>query len=257
MDIEIFKNNEFGEIRGLVIDDEPYFVAKDVAAALGYKDTNNAVKQHCRGVVKCHPIKDRLERTQEVRVIMESDIYRLVIGSKLPEAEKFEAWVFEEVLPSIRKHGAFLTDKTIEDVLTDPDTLIRLAQDLKKEKAKRREIEMAHKKMKPKADYADAVIGVSNTVSFRDWIATLKSDHGLKVGERKVLKMLMEKKILYRTYPANELRAYSEYAKYFTLVPVVTTTPKGSKQHMQLKVTGLGQVKVGERVVKYFMKREE
>lgn len=87
--------------------EHPLFVAKDVAQALGYADTVNAIKQFCRGVVKHHPIVDALGRTQEVRVIEEPDVYRLIFGSKLESAQKFQDWVFEEVLPAIRKTGAY------------------------------------------------------------------------------------------------------------------------------------------------------
>jgi prophage antirepressor-like protein len=86
---------------------EPLFVAKDVAAALGYADTNNAIKQHCRGVVEYHPIVDSLGRKQEARVIREPDLYRLIAGSQLPSAQSFERLVFEDILPSIRKTGRY------------------------------------------------------------------------------------------------------------------------------------------------------
>lgn len=94
-------------IRVVEIDGEPWFVGKDVAAALGYADTTNALKQHCRGVAKHHPILDSLGRTQEARVLNEANVLRLIVNSNLPAAEKFEAWVFEEVLPTIRRTGSY------------------------------------------------------------------------------------------------------------------------------------------------------
>lgn len=94
-------------VRVVTVDGEPWFVGKDVACVLGYKDTTNAIKLHCRGVAKHHPILDSLGRTQEVRIISEPDMLRLIVGSKLPAAERFERWVFEEVLPSIRKTGRY------------------------------------------------------------------------------------------------------------------------------------------------------
>lgn len=98
-------------VRVVMVDGEPWFVGKDVAEVLGYKDTTNAIKQHCRGVVKHHPIVDSLGRNQEVRIISEPDMLRLIVSSKLPAAEAFERWVFEEVLPSIRKTGAYVDPK--------------------------------------------------------------------------------------------------------------------------------------------------
>ena len=105
-ELQIFNSGEFGEIRTIEIDGKPYFVGADVAKALGYKDTVNALKQHCRGVVKHHLI-DSLGRNQEASFITEGDLYRLIMKSKLPSAEKFESWVMDEVLPTIRKTGSY------------------------------------------------------------------------------------------------------------------------------------------------------
>lgn len=97
-------------VRVVMVDGEPWFVGKDVAEVLGYTDTVNAIKQHCKGVVKRHPLSTP-GGTQELRVISEPDMLRLIVGSKLPAAERFERWVFEEVLPSIRKTGAYVDPK--------------------------------------------------------------------------------------------------------------------------------------------------
>ena len=105
-ELQIFNSDEFGEIRTVEIDGKPYFVGADVAKALGYKDTVNALKQHCRGVVK-HHLTDSLGSNQEASFITEGDLYRLIMKSKLPSAEKFESWVMDEVLPTIRKTGSY------------------------------------------------------------------------------------------------------------------------------------------------------
>jgi len=93
-------------VRTLMIDDQPWFVGKDVALALGYVDPTNAIKLHCKGVVKRHPLQT-IGGVQELRIIPESDVFRLIVSSHLPEAEQFERWVFEEVLPSLRRHGHY------------------------------------------------------------------------------------------------------------------------------------------------------
>jgi prophage antirepressor-like protein len=98
---------EAHEVRTVEIDGATWWVGKDVCEVLGYKDTVNAIKQHCRGVVKHHPIVDSLGRNQEVRIIAEPDLFRLIAGSRLPEANRFEAWIYEEVLPSIRRTGSY------------------------------------------------------------------------------------------------------------------------------------------------------
>ncbi|HGS9865924.1 TPA: Bro-N domain-containing protein [Clostridioides difficile] len=115
--LQVFKNSDFGEIRTVEIDGKPYFVATDIARCLGYKDATNAIKQHCKWVVKHHiPHPQSKTKTLEVNVIPEGDMYRLITNSELPSAEKFESWVFDEVLPSIRKTGTYSTkSKNIKD----------------------------------------------------------------------------------------------------------------------------------------------
>lgn len=108
----IFESNEFGKVRSVVIDGKPYFVGKDVAEILGYSDPSRAVRQHCRGRVK-HPIIDNTGFEQQTSVISEGDLYRLIIRSKLPNAEKFEAWVMDEVLPTIRRTGSYSIEQSI------------------------------------------------------------------------------------------------------------------------------------------------
>ena len=113
-EIAIFQNPEFGEVRTITEDGQTLFCAKDVAAALGYKDTTNAIKQHCRGVVKRH-LTDSLGRNQETNFIPEGDIYRLAAKSELPGADRFERWIFDEVLPSIRRTGSYSVKKPMTD----------------------------------------------------------------------------------------------------------------------------------------------
>lgn len=105
--IKVFENTEFGSIRTLEIDNKPYFCGSDVASALGYSNVRDAISRHCKGVVKHDtPTSSGI---QLMSYIPEGDIYRLIVRSKLPTAERFESWVFDEVLPSIRKHGAYIT----------------------------------------------------------------------------------------------------------------------------------------------------
>lgn len=107
-ELEIFKNEEFGEVRTVMIDDKPYFVANDIASALGYKRPADAVSAHCKGSVKYRYLTNGGQ--QEVKIIPEGDVYRLIIKSKLPNAQKFESWVMDEVLPTIRKTGGYVNN---------------------------------------------------------------------------------------------------------------------------------------------------
>lgn len=111
---EIFSNNEFGQIRTLEIDGKPYFVASDITKILAYKNTSKAIKDHCRYVTKCYiPHPQSKTKTIEVNVIPEGDLYRLIANSELSSAEKFETWIFDEVLPTIRKTGGYVSNDTL------------------------------------------------------------------------------------------------------------------------------------------------
>src|SRR5690606_19661551 len=141
--IQAFNHQLFGEIRAVVLDDKPYFVGVDVARALEYSNPSKAVIDHCKGITKLEIPSPG--GTQETNVIPEGDVYRLIIKaadqSRNPnikaKAEQFERWIFDEVLPSIRKHGAYMTNETLEKALTSPDFLIQLATRLKEEQEKR------------------------------------------------------------------------------------------------------------------------
>ena len=163
MELQVFESTEFGKVRTVQINGEPYFVGKDIAEALGYSNYRDAISRHCKGVVKHDtPTESGI---QEMSFIPESDVYRLIFRSKLPSAEKFETWVVGEVLPAIRKHGAYMTEETLEKALTSPDFLIKLATELKKEKTKNKELtektvmqEQLIGELKPKADYVDTIL---------------------------------------------------------------------------------------------------
>ena len=137
-DLQIFNNEEFGQVRIVEIEGKPYFVGKDVANALGYSNPRDAILRHCKGVVKHDSFK---EGGQMIALIPEGDMYRLITHSKLESAERFEGWVFDEVLPTIRKHGIYATDNVIDNIMNNPDFGIQLLTKLKEERAARVEAE--------------------------------------------------------------------------------------------------------------------
>lgn len=140
--IEIFRHEVFGEIRVVISKDgEPLFCGKDIAVSLGYSDPSDAVRNHCKSGKKVFCPHANGIGGVNITCIPEKDVYRLIMRSNLPSAEKFQDWVCEEVLPSIRKHGAYMTDDVIQRTLTDPDYLIQLATVLKEEKQKRLQAE--------------------------------------------------------------------------------------------------------------------
>lgn len=140
-EVQIFNNEEFGQVRTLVINGEPWFVGKDVAEILGYSNTRKALADHVdeedKGVTKC----DTLGGVQDLTVINESGLYSLILSSKMPNAKKFKSWVTSEVLPSIRKHGIYATDNVIDNILNNPDFGIQLLTKLKEERIARVEAE--------------------------------------------------------------------------------------------------------------------
>lgn len=173
--IKPFFKQEFGEIRATEINGKPYFVGKDIATSLGYSNTNDAVSRHCKGVVKHEGLK---VNGTPIALIPEGDVYRLIVKSKLPQAEKFEVWVFDEVLPTIRKHGMYARD----EILDNPDLLIEVATKLKNERDKNKQLELDKAvltqqvgELKPKADYTDMVLQNKSLMS----ITAIAKDYGM------------------------------------------------------------------------------
>lgn len=179
-DLQIFNNEEFGSVRMIQIDGQPYFSAKDVAEALKYVNPRDAVARHCKGVVK-HDLPTK-GGTQSILFISEGDIYRLIVRSKLPEAEKFETWVFEEVLPSIRKTGGYKLPQTMSEAL-------RLYAD---ELEKNQLLIEENEKMKPKAEFFDAVTDSKDAVP----IGTVARVLDMGIGRNKLFEFLRDEKIL-------------------------------------------------------------
>ena len=140
----------------MLVNDKSYFLANDVARALGYKRPADAISAHCKGSVKHRYLTNGGE--QEAKFIPEGDIYRLIMKSKLPSAEKFESWVMDEILPSIRKHGAYMTNEVIERTLTDPDYLIQLPTALKEERQARLLAEQQVKEQEKVITYKQTLI---------------------------------------------------------------------------------------------------
>lgn len=195
-ELEIFKNEEFGEIRTVVIENEPWFVGKDIAFVLGYSNSRKAIIDHVddedKGVTKC----DTLGGSQDLTVINESGLYSLILSSKLPTAKKFKHWVTSEVLPTIRKHGAYMTDEKAFDVLHNAGGLADLLQQAA-EQLKQKDVQI--ERMKPKALFADAVAGSNTSILIRE-LAKIIKGKGVNIGEHKLFGWLREHGYLIRKY---------------------------------------------------------
>nr|DAL87231.1 MAG TPA: repressor domain protein [Caudoviricetes sp.]DAR75159.1 MAG TPA: repressor domain protein [Caudoviricetes sp.] len=197
--IKIFNNAEFGEIRVMLIDDDPWFVGKDIAAALGYKDTINALKAHVDEQDKRGWRITTPSGEQQATIINESGLYSLIFSSKLESAQRFKHWVTHEVLPSIRKHGMYMTDNLLETAIANPDFVIGLIQNMKAEKEKSVALQTQNKQlcekneeMQPKADYFDDLVAWNVSTNFR---STAKE---LRIPERLFIKMLISDGYIYR-----------------------------------------------------------
>lgn len=243
-ELEIFKNEDFGEIRTLLINDKPYFCASDIAKVLGYSNTRDAISRHCKGVVKSDiPTNSGI---QTVSFIPEGDIYRLIVKSKLPSAERFETWVMDEVLPTIRKHGAYMTNDVIERTLTDPDYLIQLATALKEERQARLIAEQKIEEQKPLVEFADKVSNSSNLIDMGK-MAKLLKDENINIGRNRLFEWLRKKDILMR----NNI-PYQRYIDggYFQVKESTFETPYGTKTQQTTFVTGKGQIYITEKLRK-------
>lgn len=180
-ELQIFENPEFGSVRTVEIDGEPWFVGKDVATALGYANTADAIQKHVDNDDKLESQIAISGQNRKIIVINESGLYSLVLSSKLPSAKKFKKWVTSEVLPSIRKHGMYAE----KELLDNPDLLIKVAQALKEEREKNKKLSEENKRMKPKEIFADAVT-VSDTCILIGELAKIIKQNGVDIGQNRL-----------------------------------------------------------------------
>lgn len=197
-DMKIFENPEFGEIRTVELDGEPWLVGKDVAEALGYQNPQKAIRDHVDNEDRTANESFTVNGTA-LTLINESGLYSLVLSSKLPGAKRFRRWVTTEVLPSIRKHGAYMTPETLQEAILNPDIMIRLCQQLKSEQDKNMALRADNSRlaaqnqiMQPKADYFDELVERNTLTNFRE---TAKQ---IGVGEKVFISFLLKKKYIYR-----------------------------------------------------------
>ena len=203
-ELTVFESAEYGSIRTVEIDSKPYFVASDVAKALGYVNDRDAISRHCRWVVK-HDIPHPQSKTKTlaVNVIPKGDVVRLAASSELKGAEKFESWIFDEVIPSVLNHGMYATD----ELINNPDLLIAVATKLKEERERnkrleeqrqaleRETIEMDKKisELTPKANYVDVILKSKSTVL----VTQIAQDYGMsaKAFNRKLKELGIQHKV--------------------------------------------------------------
>lgn len=247
MDIQVFNNEQFGSLRTYEEDGQILFCGKDVATSLGYKNTNDAMKKHCKGVAKRYPLQTA-GGVQEFVFITEPDLYRLIVHSKLPTAEKFERWVFEEVLPSIHRTGGYMIakqDETPEQIMA---RAVLVAQDTIERQKKQLE------ELKPKALFADAVAASDGTCLVGE-LAKMLKQNGVSIGQNRLFSWMREHGYLGKT--GSNRNVPTQRAMEQGLFRIKETAVTHSDGHVTInrtpKVTGKGQ----RYFIEVFAKRGE
>lgn len=235
--IQIFNNEEFGEVRVIEETGKPLFCGNDVAKALGYARPNDAISAHCRATVKrSTPISGKM---QEINYIPEGDVYRLITHSKLPAAERFESWVFDTVLPSIRKTGGYIQG---EESMSDDDLIARalvMAQkkiELREQQLKEKDAQL--ELQKPKVDFADHVTDSDNAIDMGTF-AKYAQKQGITMGRNTLFKWLRDQGVL-----MDNNVPYQRYLNvgWFRVIENIYNTGSGQYTTPKTLVTGKGQV---------------
>lgn len=241
-ELQIFNNKEFGEIRTTSISGEPYLMLSDVCEILGIKNVSDTKHRlNLKGVATTDTLTNG--GLQKATFINESNLYKLVFQSRKPEAEKFSDWVTEEVIPSIRKHGGYLTTDKIEEVLNDPDTIIKLAMTLKEEKAKRSAAEALLEANKPKVLFADSVVASNKSMLIGE-LAKIIKQNGYEIGQKRLFEWLRSNGFLCKMGESYNLPTqYAMERKLFEIKKSTVNAPNGNVIVTNtVKVTPHGQI---------------
>lgn len=253
MELQIFNNQDFGEIRTYNEENGTItFCGADVAKALGYSDTAKAIKQHCKkDGWALHPVTDSLGRTQQTKFITKGNLCRLTARSQLPSAEKFESWIFDEVIPSVLEHGIYATDKTLNKIINNPDFGIQLLTELKQEREDKKQLQEQIEQQKYLVDFAQTVQGSDTNILVRETSKLASNYIGVDIGESGLYKKLREWGFICKTKNEPTKKAYIagilEYIECKTRIyPYVAYTTK---------VTPKGQLYIVNRLIKESFER--
>ncbi len=241
--LQVFNNTEFGQVRTTVISGSPWFVAKDICECLGITKHRDAVSRldgDERGSVEV----DTLGGTQQMAAVNEYGLYSLVLSSRKPSAKAFKRWITHEVIPAIRKHGAYMTGETLEQALTSPDFLIRLATELKTEQEARKTAEAQIEADKPKVLFADSVAASHGSILVGE-LAKLLNQNGIDIGQNRLFNWLRENGYLI-CRKGTDYNMPTQRSMEMQLFNIKETAITHSDGHVSIsktvKVTGKGQV---------------
>lgn len=241
---KIFNHTQFGNVEIIVDEDKVWFAATQVAKTLGYSNPRDAIAKHCRkeGVAK----RDVLTEggLQTMNFIDEGNLYRLIVRSKLPEAEQFERWIFDEVIPTIRQHGAYMTPEKIEEVLLNPDTIIDLAMRLKHANEEKARLYAKIEQDRPKVLFAEALETSGNSILIGE-LAKLLKQNGINIGQNRLFERLRQDGYLMKTKDErwNDPTQKAMELGLFEIKKRTINAPDGTVRTIKTtKVTGKGQI---------------
>lgn len=262
-ELQIFNNPEFGAIRTVEIDGEPWLVGKDVCAVFGDKNHNRSLGRVDAEDKRVVPITDSMGRTQQITIINESGLYALLfamqpqkannggvsdaypieIQERIDRLRKFKRWITHEVIPSIRKHGAYMTPETLDRMITSPEFGIKLLTALKDEQEKRKALEVQAEKNRPKVLFADSVAASKSSILVRE-MAKLLKQNGVHTGQNRLFETLREKGFLIKRQ-GTDYNTPTQKAMEMGLFEIKETVINHSDGHTSVnktpKVTGKGQ----------------
>lgn len=242
-DMKIFENSEFGAVRVVDVNGEPWFVARDVASALGYVDTTQAIRMHCEKAKDFRGVEMTATATP-MKIIPEEDVYALIFGSHLESAKQFRRWICDEVLPAIRKHGAYLTPARLEEALLNPDTLIRLATTLKAEREKRQALEAQAAADRPKVVFAESIEVAKTSILVGEMAKLIKQATGYEMGQNRFFDWLRAHGYLHKSGSARNMPTQRCIDAGWMEIKEGTRIGSGGECHITRtpKVTGRGQI---------------
>nr|DAH59702.1 MAG TPA: repressor domain protein [Caudoviricetes sp.] len=239
-ELKTFQNPKFGTIRTTTINGEPWFVAVDVCKALDIDNSRQALARLDEDEKNTVILNDGNRGNPNTAIVNEPGLYVLVLSSRKPEAKAFKRWITHEVIPTIRKHGAYMTPETIEKVLSDPDTIIKLATELKEERERTAALNAKIKADKPYTEFGVAIAANSDAILVRDFAKLLHND-GIKMGEKRLYKWLRENGFLMQTAPTKPYQKYVDMG-WFRVDERSISTVQGQMIVSTTKITGKGQM---------------
>lgn len=245
--LQVFNNEEFGQVRTVVQGEDVWFVAKDVADVLEYRDTHNMVRFLDEDEKDTHQVST-LGGNQTMKVINESGLYSAILKSKKTQAKAFKKWVTSEVLPSIRKHGAYMTDQVLEQAVTNPDFVIGLLTKLKEEKERLAAAQQQIVQQQPLVVFAEACMQSEQTLKVSE-VAKLATKQGVKIGQRQLFAKLREWELMFKR--STEPTQLAVEKGYFEIAQGVKQKPNGEAfTWTTTYVTPKGQAYIIDRLKK-------